>query len=452
VTWTFERKLLGAAVLAWTAVAVVSLFLGPPLGHDEAAFAIVARGDEVSWLYRSRGVATLARLGLALGGADWQMRLPCMILGLALVPAVYAIGRAAFGATTGAWAAAVIAGAHPMAVRSAQLLGDVPATAFTLAGMAVIIGELDRAAGPRWRLMLAAPAFAAAFYLRYGSVVAIAIAGLAAAVIWWRAIRARPGPVLATAAALAVLLTPHLIDSMHATGSLLGVLESSAEVPRRAYWGAGVVTYLTSNPFVYYGALVAPLMAAACIGLIRRFRSRAPWFLAITALGQLLVLGIASHAQARYVFTAAALLVVLGVETVRTIGLRRAGLVAVGLAWVGLANAVVPFNLAAADARTAMTAAAAAVGRRGLIDHRSAPGCVVVAAAVPQLTWYTRCQVVPMRWAGPTTFAADRDRYIVSTPYAEVDAGALAARYGLLATPVPTGDARARVWRLTAGR
>ncbi|HEX4422437.1 MAG TPA: glycosyltransferase family 39 protein, partial [Kofleriaceae bacterium] len=190
MTWTFERKLLGAAVLGWAVVATLHLVGGPPLGHDEAAFAIVARGDGPIWLYRSRGVTLLAELGLALGGGDVAMRLASTVLGLGVVLGVYAVGRAVFGARSGAWAAAVIAGAHPMLARSADLLGDLPAVAGVLAGMAVLAGELDRPGGPRWRIVAAAPAFAAAFYARYGTAPVIAIAGLIAIALWWRPIAA----------------------------------------------------------------------------------------------------------------------------------------------------------------------------------------------------------------------------------------------------------------------
>ncbi|HEX3761964.1 MAG TPA: hypothetical protein VHW23_24860, partial [Kofleriaceae bacterium] len=158
MSWLTPPRLLAAAVAAWLAVAALGVALGPPLGHDEAAFAIVVRGDPRAgvWLYRSDGTVALARLGIALGGADWQLRLPGALLGVAIVVAAFAVGRAAFSARTGAWAAALVAGAHPMALRSGQLLGDLPAAAALLGGIAVLAGELERAGqlggGPRWRI------------------------------------------------------------------------------------------------------------------------------------------------------------------------------------------------------------------------------------------------------------------------------------------------------------
>jgi len=442
---TFEpsRRLLGAALLGWAAVAAMNLIAGPPLGHDEAAFAIVARGGADIWLYRSRGVAYLADLGVALGGADWQMRLASAVVGLGVVLAVYAVGRAVFSARTGAWAAAVIAGAHPMVIRNAELLSDLPATAAVLAGVAVIAAELGRPEGPRWRLVLAAPAFAAALYLRYGSAPVIAIAALSALVLWWRTIAARPGPVIATAAGFVVLLLPAAVYSLHQTGTVLGVLRLSSGVPYRPYWGAGLVTYMTSNPFAYYGALVAPVMLAAILGLARTLRGRGPWFLAIIGFGQLLAIGLPIHAQPRYVFIAVALMVVLGVEALRPLARPRLALVAVAAAWLGVAIAGILLNRAIAHSRGAILAAAAAIRA----DHR-AGSCTVIAPKVPQLMWYARCDgalAVPTdAWA----LAPGHDRYLVSTPYAPFDGSAFAAAHQLTAVELPTGDARARVWAI----
>ena len=445
VTWTFERRLLGASVVGWAVVAAMNLAAGPPLGHDEAAFAIVAQGDPLELLYRSRGVTALARIGLALGGAEWQLRLASAVLGVSVVLAVFAIARAAFDARTGAWAAAVITGAHPMLHRSAELLGDLPATAGILAGMAALAGELSRPGGPRWRIVLAAPAFAVAFYMRYGSAPVIAVAAVAALALWWRAIWMRPWPVVVMAVVFAVLLVPHGLHSLRATGTLLGVLRWSSGVPRREYWGEGLVTYVTSNPFMYYGALVAPVMIAGLFGLARTFRSRAPWYLASVAVGQLFTIGIASHGQPRYVFVTVSLLVVLGVATLRAVVLAhgRLALTAVGLAWLAVAITAIPLALTISRSRETIMAAAATI--RG---HLSGARCVVVARQAPQLRWYTHCWVVIPPSFEPDYFRPEYDRYVVSTPYGVLDAATFAAPVGATAIELPTGNRDAHVWTI----
>jgi 4-amino-4-deoxy-L-arabinose transferase-like glycosyltransferase len=452
VPWTFERKLLGAAMLAWAVVAVVSLVTGPPLGHDESAFAIVARGATPAWLYRSRGVPVLGELGVLLGGADWQLRLASAIAGLAVVPAVFAAGRAAFDERTGAWAAAVIAGAYPMVSLSAALLGDLPATAGVVAGVAIVAAALggDGARAPRWGLVLAAPAFAAAFYLRYASAPVIALAGVAALVLWWRPIRRDPWPAAGTAALLVVLLVPHFAQALHRTGALLGILRVSSEVPRRAYLGEGLVTYVTANPFVYYGALVAPALVAAFVGLALaatgrapRLRRRAPWFLAIIAIGQLVAIGLQSHAQPRYVFIAIALLVVLGVDTLRALARPRLALAAVAVAWLAAAIAVGVINRQIAHHRSAISVAAAT-----LRSHRAHPSCAVIAGTGPQLTWYSGCIAVPPAWDDPKIVDPSLDRFVVSTPYAPLDGPGYAAAHQLRIIELPSGDLRTRVWQI----
>src|SRR5215467_15828293 len=127
MSWLTERRLFTAALLVWGAVALIGLVFGPTLGHDEAALALAARGHEPpgAWLYRSEGTVAIARIGIALGGAAWQLRLTSTLLGVFAIVAVHAVGHAAFTARTGAWAAAVIAGAHPIVLRSAELLGDL---------------------------------------------------------------------------------------------------------------------------------------------------------------------------------------------------------------------------------------------------------------------------------------------------------------------------------------
>ncbi|HEY0190175.1 MAG TPA: glycosyltransferase family 39 protein [Kofleriaceae bacterium] len=447
MTWTFERKLLGAALLGWAIVVVLNLIFGPPLGHDESAFALVARGD-ADWLYRSRGVTTVAQLGLWLGGGDRAMRLASALLGFSVVLSVYALGRVTFGERTAAWAAIVICGSHSMVSRNTDLLGDLPATAGVLAGMAALASELDREGGPRLRVALAAPAFAAAFYFRYGSAPVIAIAGLAALVLWWRAVWSRWWNVLAAAALLGVLLIPHFLHSIHITGTLLGVLRRSSEIPRRAYWGEGLVTYLTTNPFTYYGALITPVILGGLVGLVRKFRSRRAWFVGSVALGQLFAIGIQSHAQPRYVYIAVALLVVLGTEAWRTMVAPRPriALWLCGLAWFGIA-AVVPFYQSSIGrARGSILSAATTIQADRAASKLDR--CMVIANVIPQLMWYSHCDGTALHVWVEDALAPARDRYIVSMPYGFLQGDAFAMHHGVMVHDLPTGDLRTRVWKV----
>ncbi|HEV7555909.1 MAG TPA: glycosyltransferase family 39 protein [Kofleriaceae bacterium] len=438
-----ERRLLYAALAAWTVVAVVSLIVAPPLGHDESAFALMARGGAPPWLYRSTGVIAVAKIGIALGGSDVAMRIASAVLGLGFVVAVWAVGRAAFDERVGAWAAAVVVGGHWMALRSAELIGDLPATACVLAGVAILVRELGRERASWW-VVAAGPAFAAAFYFRYGSVPVIGIAGVTAAVLWWRTIVARPLPVIAAAAVFALLLVPHVLHSLDETGSPLGILDVSRKMPRREYLGEGLVTYLTSNPFYFYGGLVAPVMVAGLAGLVRLPRSWRPsMFLGVVALGQIITIGLESHGQPRYVFVATALLVVLGVDAVIRYARGRYGQIAlalVGCAWLAVAIAVVPYGRWLATERAPIVAAAQTIVR----DTAGQP-CVVAARAVTQLMWYSGCVhalVHPL--APPPEWPPGRRRYVVSLPHLVIpDVTPFAAHAAVL----PVTAERTAVWR-----
>ena len=205
-----DRQIAAAALLGWLAVGVLALASGPPLGHDEAAYAVAARGDAPAWNYRSTGMIAIARVGLALGGSDLALRGIALVLGAGLIVAVFALGSAAFSSRTGAWAAVVLATAHPMAARSAELIGDLPATACLVGGVAVVLGELELAR-PRWRIVWAAPLFAAAFYIRYGSAPVIAMIAVLAVVFYARRLACLP--VLATVVVAALLVLPHVVHS-----------------------------------------------------------------------------------------------------------------------------------------------------------------------------------------------------------------------------------------------
>lgn len=448
--WTFEQRLLAAAVLAWAAVAVVNLATDPLLGYDEAAFAALARGDDTpNWLYRSRGVIALARFGVALGGDAWLVRLPFALLCLGLPLAAYALGRAAFGPRTGGWAAAVLATGHQMLGRNAHVLGDLPAAIGVVAGLAIVVGELSREAGPRRRLLLAAPAFAFAFYMRYGSAPVIALAVGLAPLVWFRGVRRAPGLVLATGALLALLLVPHALHALDETGSALGVLRFSAGVPRRAYVGEGLVTYVTANPFLYYGVLVAPCVVAGLAGLA--LRRRAPAYLALVALGQILAIGLQSHAQPRYVFVAVAILAVVGVGTLGALVPRaswRLALGALAVAWLAGGWLVVRGNRHDTAHHAAFRAAGEAVRR----DTGGRP-CIVLATSLPQVLWYAGCGAG--RWYYDVDAAAlspARARYVVEVPGGYGFDPQWATDHGVTLHAVPTGDARAHVWRVERSR
>ena len=377
------RRLVIASLIVWSACVVLGLVAGAPLSHDEAAYAVLARDGHELWRYRPIGLLPLAKLGILLGGSDIAMRAASAVLSLTLIGAVAAIGRR-LGPWTGAWAAAIVAGTHSFTARGFQLLNDIPSTVCLLLAATVIIDELERDEGPSYRLTVIAPLLALSIYVRYGSVLSIGILGITAAVLWWRSLIARPGPLLATLALFAILLVPFVTYSLRTTGSATGILMMSRDVAQYPL-GHGLVQFLLSNPLSFYGVLAPPVMLAGLLGLLRRSRPRV--FLGLVAIAQIGALGMFSAGSARFVFLAVVFLIVLGVGTIAGVVRwpRVAGALVVA-SWVGMIGATVPIQRhIAAKLRGMMTAAAAIRA-----DAAGRP-CVVIAPAITQLIWYSGC-------------------------------------------------------------
>jgi 4-amino-4-deoxy-L-arabinose transferase-like glycosyltransferase len=335
-------------MLGWCTCVALEIASAPPLTSDEAAYGLMARGA-AAWLYRPVGIVAVARLGIAAGGSDRALRLPCAIASPMLLVAVAALGRR-FGRWTGAAASAVLAATHTFVLRAPELLDDIPATTCLVWAIVVIVGELERDDGPRYRLVAAAPLCAAAFYLRYGSAPVISLIAVGAIVVWWRTIRARPGPVLVAALALAVLVAPFAMYSARETGSIDGILILAGDASGREFIGQGLRSYLRDNPFRLYGTAITPVLFAGLASIFKPPTNgrRAARFLALTALVQVIALGLISHGSTRFVFLALTLLTVLGVDlfdrVLRWPRLRIGAVVALVLACVVMVACVIPLE------------------------------------------------------------------------------------------------------------
>ena len=109
-----------AAVVYALVLAVLALAPARALGHDEAVYAVGARGlwsgeaaDEFP-LHRSIGMRVLAAPGVAAGGGDeLAIRIPFALIALGYLAAVYLIARRWFGPAAAALAVAVQATMAP---------------------------------------------------------------------------------------------------------------------------------------------------------------------------------------------------------------------------------------------------------------------------------------------------------------------------------------------------
>lgn len=422
-----SRRLYLLSLAAWIVAMLVQWAYDLPLNHDEAAYAETARhlldGQPAPWLYRSVGVNLLAVPGVLLGGSDAALRVVPILVSIAFFATLWFVGRRLVGAVAAAWACAVVAGTYAIALRGPQLLSDLPAAACLLMATLLVATELERGTGPTWRFVAVAPWLAAAFYLRYGSVVPIAVLGGAAVLVWPRAILRRPLPVLAAAALFVGLLVPHFLHAIEVTGAPLGILTGSSHIPRRAYVGEGLVTYFTANPFVFYGGLAPFLLVAGVASVVWPAppARRVARYLWLTALATVVILGIQTHGTARYVYFSTLLLCFLGADLlVRAVRRwwpdhswpRRAALTLVALAWL------VMFGLAGPGANVSEASRRWTVMVADLLRQDAAGRpCHVLARHRTQLMWYGGCrsEIVVLADA----IAAGRPVYVVWEPFSD---------------------------------
>ncbi len=393
--------IFAAGLLVWIVNAAILWLSASPLGHDEAQYVLAAHdlvaGEAPRWFYASSGMSVIALPG-AIAGGEIAARFPTFVLGIAFVLAAAGLAWRTYGAMTAAWVVGVLAGMRSVMGMSADLLSDLPATAFLLAGTLVMITEVVQRTEPiRWRAMIAAPLLACALYLRYASCIPIALLGIATLAFGARAIARRPLPIVATAAAFLVLLVPHLRYAYAETGSPLGILLASKDVPGKTWFAQGLATYVTSNPIHYYGLLAAPVILAGLAAIVR-FKDRATALLWSVAVADIVVLGVVSHAQARYIFFGLTLLVILGVEAIRGwIGERRVlGIgcaIAVAVSWVLVATGQVKRS-----AHRWETTEVARVAASTIAADRGGVVCQVVGDAFAQLEHYSGCRSSSWPW------------------------------------------------------
>jgi hypothetical protein len=398
--------LFAAGLGAWIVNAAILWLSGAPLGHDEAQYALAAHdalaGAPPRWFYLSTGMTLVAAPGVAAGGSEIALRALPFLCGIGFALALAQLARTTFGpagnagAEIAAWTLGVVAGTRSYMRLGAELLSDVPATACLLAGTVVVVHEVMRDDGPRWRALVAAPFLAAALYLRYASCVPIAILGVAALALGWRTIVRRPWPIVGALALFAALLVPHAARAVEATGSPLGILLESGRVPLNAYAGEGLVTYLTMNPFYYYGVLATPLMIAGLVAVWRADRRvRLLW---IVAIADFIAMGLISHAQVRYVFYPTSLLVVLGVGTIwHAIRARppRVQRAAFFVAAMAIATTWIAIGISHTRHRAGRTAGnrATLIAAEAIRADAAGARCLVTGDHYTQLEWYSGCRV-----------------------------------------------------------
>lgn len=444
---------VGALTAAYLAIVlVVALVPERRLGHDEAVYAVGARGmvygDPADGmpLHRSIGMKVLAAPGVLAGGSEVAIRVPFALLACAYLAVVWVIARR-FGTAAAALAVAVQASMSPWQWRAAEALSDIPSALALLGMLALCLGEKRR-----WGPAVAAGALgAAACYLRYASapaVIAIAVAALIDEPRRWRWLAV-------VGAAGAVGLAPFLVWSASETGSIVGVLGEGERMARRAYPGEGLVFYLSTWPWKLAGPVGGAVAAIGVVAGVASWRGgdaaqRARRMLVLAGLGQLLALGWRVHGETRFVFFAMTCFTIAGASWLAAQRRRwQAAVVVVALGAVPSALLTWGWLERLAARRVAFGEAAAAIVR-----DRGGERCLAFATEVPMLVWYAGCHTWQIDgWGLDPRLAVGAPRiYLVEASGLPRSIGGVeaATRDALGWTPVACADpARWCVWRAT---
>ena len=384
-----ERVVLLLIVAAFTTSVAYSIAEHVPFENDETVYAVQSRawasGGPVTGIGLQRA-PLLPAIGTLIyqAGARTEapFRIAGLVFGIAAVVLVWALARAIAGETAGLFAAAVFASAPSILQRSAQFMTDVPATALLL-GLALILWNNRARAGPG--LLLAAPVAAAAFYMRYASILPIALLVIVALVLWHRTLLQNRALAAGTGLLFVALLIPHVVRAVDATGSPWGLVTYTARFAGRRYIGQGLVRYLAWLPFALAGPLAgATMLAAVLTGAARSGRRVA--FLLVPAVADIVLIGLTEHGDARFIFFPVALLCVAGaIVAVEHIGPKRAlaGAAAVALIGGGVFSAI-------HTAGTRKEREPPLLAGRAVAARATKP-CTVLAAEIAETTWYSGC-------------------------------------------------------------
>lgn len=409
----------GLTLGRWEPVLVllaVSLFAGllirlmgaaGPFGHDESAYALRARAwvaDTPTSGYGAHRGPLLPLLTAPIAALTaWE--LPFRAVGLTFAVAgallLWLLGRRLFGPAAGLVAAATFATLPSVQRRAVEFLTDLPAAVLLTAVALLLWRQLEESKQASWWLLATAPLAAAAFYLRYGSILPIGLLALVGLMLWWRQVIEQWPRVLLAAEAFLVLLVPHVLSAVATFGTPWGTVVYTGRVAGRSYLGQGLVDYGRELPTTLAGPIGAALMLLGLFGgAVALFREqgsirRAHLFLLGPAVLHILLLGIVSHGEPRFIFFPVMLLLVAGDGVVSRL------LQALGAAWrpivagIGLVVLASGFSF---DAGRRVTGALRAVSSNEVvadagraIARHTGSSCAVLTSYAPQITWYSGC-------------------------------------------------------------
>ena len=423
------------------------------LGYDEAVYASKARSYvsdvAVDWWrpYRPPGLPTVGALAGVAGFGDVAVRAVTLVGGLATLALVWLVTRQLWDPRAALFALLGAAGAPVVVAELPLFHNDLASAGLLLLLMWILWDQFETRPAPTRMLLLAPVVAAAAFYTRYGIVAGIVGIGLTVPLLWARRLLGHARLVGATALVGVVLLVPHLVYAVSATGSPLGIMRAARNVADStgpvvaflAYARAVLPRLFGPVPFILAVAAAAYAVAAAFVFATRRDGAhhlrRQLWLLLPAAIAAGLTV-LVSHAEPRYMLFPLLLVLMSGggaLSVAISLLVRARPLEERARAVSILCTVAVVVVLAGYAGRAALTRASdadglpvawKAAGERIAADA-SGP-CRVVAAVRPLIGWYTTCEIISMR----------------SQPAADLRAGGQARTYVVLSGEDVPGDYR----------
>lgn len=424
---TYVEIAVVVGVVAVLTVTYLMILSNGPLGHDEAVYAVKAR----SWLegtpatgfglYRPVGMPAIGWVVLHVSDSEVAFRLVGVVAAVATLGGMWGVGRRLFSPGAALLAIAVLGSASSWLRRVPEFLNDIITSGLLLWIMYVIWRHFEDPEQPRWRIVMAAPLAAGAFYLRYGIVSSLLVVAVVAGILWRKQLVASWRYLAATAAMLVALVLPHVAHAVVETGSALGILSSASDAAGREYIGEGLVEYLRWFRTDLAGPIAGVMMIAACIavgvvivrpviGSTLARADRAVVYFGASGLTMMVVTGMVVHAEHRYVFSTVMLLLLVGGHLAAGVVTHLAGRirsVLVGVAMIACVMVLVP-NASRMDDHLDRLA----TSREVLVDASASidPGpfgeCVAVSTYVPHITWYAQCATVGFD-SDPVDLASD---------------------------------------------
>ncbi|GAA0328529.1 glycosyltransferase [Streptomyces blastmyceticus] len=402
----------GVMVIA-TAVWAVLQAREPYIGHEEAVYANKARSwvsgaPDAGWgVYRPVGLPAVGYVALTAHNSVGALRAVALILVLFTLGVTYFIAARWTTPRRAVVVVLVLLSGLGFLRRVPEYLNDIGSTGLLLLVVFLITRAQERAES---RALLAIPfVVVPAFYFRYGiagNLLAICVAALLA--YGPRAWSMQWRNIAIAGALIALGLVPHFVYAVRATGSPLGVVSWATSQANRAYFGDGLVYYLSIFPYRLAGDLGAVVMSAgiiaAAVAMRRRSRIRSPKvhggpedrrraFLGTASVLIIVALGLTSHGEPRFVYVPVVLLTVLGVQALAEYSGRWSATVLTGVAAFAALSVLGTAQVVGQGAMRGphlLSESTVPVAR-----ELSAPGpCLVVSGYEPEMGWYSGCDAV----------------------------------------------------------